>query len=267
MLTASNINFWIKSRRILDNVGTQLEAGELKVILGPNGAGKSSLFRILSGETVCKLGNVKYNGQTLSSYKSAQLALVRAVMPQSSRLSFPFLAKEVVEMGLMNVYVKDAESIVEEVMIKTNTWHLKDQLFGNLSGGEQQRVQFSRALVQIWEEKPYPRYLLLDEPTSSMDISQQHQILHLIHALKKKNIGVLAILHDLNLAALYADKLILLKEGRIIAQGTKNEILTSENLFNTFDYPIEVIQHPVTGKPLVYPQPIHSHRTQNIISA
>jgi iron complex transport system ATP-binding protein len=266
MLKANNINYWIKSRRILDNVATRLEAGELKVILGPNGAGKSSLFRILSGETVCKLGNVNYNGQNLSLYKSAQLAKVRSVMPQSSRMSFPFMAKEVVEMGLMNVHVRDAESVIAEVMTKTNTWHLKDQLLSNLSGGEQQRVQLSRALVQIWDDKPFPRYLLLDEPTSSMDISQQHQILHLIHALKKKNIGILIILHDLNLAALYADSLILLKEGRIIAQGNTKDILTSENLFKTFDYPIEVIQHPVTGKPMVYPQPIHLNRTQNIIS-
>ncbi|WP_240486037.1 heme ABC transporter ATP-binding protein [Anditalea andensis] len=251
----------------MENIYLQLNVGELKVVLGPNGAGKSSLFKILSGEATCKLGAVAYNGRNLQQYNAAHLAMVRSVMPQSSQLSFPFFAKEVVEMGLMNINNHNPTYSIQEVMLQTNTWHLKNQLYGNLSGGEKQRVQFSRALVQIWEEKPYPRYLLLDEPTSSMDISQQHQLLHLLLGLKKRNIGILVILHDLNLAALYADSLILLKEGKVIANGVKDEVLTAENLFQTFDYPIEVLRHPVTGKPLIAPQPVHTNFQQTIKSA
>lgn len=267
MLEANAINFWIKNKRILENIDLSLKPGELNVILGPNGAGKSSLFRILSGEIICKLGEVKYNGKQLSHFTSGQLATIRAVMSQSSQLSFPFLAREVVELGLMNAYAKYPSAITQEVMENTNTWHLKDELFGNLSGGEKQRVQLSRTLVQIWEEKPHPRYLLLDEPTSSMDISQQHQILHLLQSLKKRNIGVLAILHDLNLATIYSDKLILLKKGKIIAQGKTELVLSTNNLFTTYDYPIEVIQHPVTGRSVVYPQPVHTHQSQKFKTA
>lgn len=117
----------------------------------------------------------------------------------------------------------------------------KDQLLGNLSGGEKQRVHLARVLAQIWENKSFPRYLLLDEPTSSMDIAQQHHILQLIAQLKHQNIGILTILHDLNLAANYADNVVLLKRGAILNQGPTREIMTPRNLRELFDYPIQVI--------------------------
>src|SRR5690606_40573359 len=107
------------------------------------------------------------------------------------------------------------KKLLKEVIIETHTWDLREQQYGMLSGGEKQRVQLARVLVQIWEMRPYPRYLLLDEPTSSMDIAQQHHVLQIVSRLKKRNIGVLAIVHDLNLAAAYADKVVLLKEGLV----------------------------------------------------
>lgn len=240
MLQARDIHFCIHNRPIVDRATLQLESGELTVILGPNGAGKSSLFKVLSGDSTCKHGSVHYNGKALSDYKSIQLAQVRAVMPQHSSLSFPFTVFEVVELGLLPLGKTFRKELLQEVMVETQTWELKDCLYGNLSGGEKQRVQLARVLVQIWDKRPFPRYLLLDEPTSSMDIALQHHVLSIIQRIKSRNIAVLAILHDLNLAANYADKVILMKNGNILYQGKVNEVMTGPKLQAVFGHPIEV---------------------------
>lgn len=240
MLQAQDIHFCIRNLPIVDKANVSLAPGELTVILGPNGAGKSTLFKVLAGEIPCKYGKVDYNGSPIDGFSAKSLALVRAVMPQHSSLSFPFKALEVVELGLLSVGDSYREDLLEEVMKETQTWHLKDQLYGNLSGGEKQRVQLARVLTQIWDKKPFPRYLLLDEPTSSMDIALQHHVLRIIHKIKKRNIGVLAILHDLNHAANYADKVILLKKGRILHQGPVKEVMSASNLEEVFEHPIQV---------------------------
>ncbi|WP_439482248.1 heme ABC transporter ATP-binding protein [Cyclobacterium plantarum] len=240
MLEAKNIHFCINNKPIVDQVSIHLKPGEMTVLLGPNGAGKSTLFRLLSGELLCKQGMVRYNGLPISGLKPKELAHLRAVMPQHSTMTFPFQVIEVVMLGLMLSKKKYPSNTVEEVMKATHTWELKNQLYGNLSGGEKQRVQLARVLCQIWDIKSFPRYLLLDEPTSSMDIAQQHHILEIIGQLKHRNIGILAILHDLNLAANYADNAVLLKNGTVIKQGPIREVMTAENLQQNFDYPIHV---------------------------
>jgi iron complex transport system ATP-binding protein len=240
MLQAQDIHFCIRSMPIIDKATISLSPGELTVILGPNGAGKSTLFKVMAGEIPCKHGNVSYNGSPISIFSPKNLALVRAVMPQHSSLSFPFKALEVVELGLLSNGNPYRQDLVEEVMVETQTWHLRDKLYGNLSGGEKQRVQLARVLTQIWDKKPFPRYLLLDEPTSSMDIALQHHVLRIINKIKKRNIGVLAILHDLNLAANYADKVILLKKGKILYQGSVKNVMTASNLAEVFEHPIQV---------------------------
>lgn len=244
MLQAKNIHFCIRQRPIVDQADVLLQAGELLAVLGPNGAGKSTLLKILSGETSCKKGDIRYNGFPIRGLSSRALARVRAVMPQHCSLSFPFKAIEVVELGLGSQTISSPDDLLREVMTETNTWELRDQQYGKLSGGEKQRVQLARVLVQIWEIKPYPRYLLLDEPTSSMDIAQQHHVLQIVSRLKERNIGILAIVHDLNLAAAYADKVALLKDGVIRHQGEAAAVLTSENLEKTFDHPVKVAKDP-----------------------
>lgn len=242
MLQAKDIHFCIQNRPIVDRASMVLRPGELTVILGPNGAGKSSLFKVLSGEQVCKDGRVSYNGRPLDQFKNRQLAQVRSVMPQHSSLNFPFSVLEVVELGLLPLGKNYGADLLQEVMKQTQTWELRDCLYGNLSGGEKQRVQLARVLTQIWEKKPFPRYLLLDEPTSSMDIALQHHVLSIIQKIKERNIGVLAILHDLNLAANYADQVILMKKGNILFQGKAESVMNTENLMQVFDHPIKVYQ-------------------------
>jgi iron complex transport system ATP-binding protein len=136
MLQAQDIHFCIRNMPIIDRASISLKPGELTVILGPNGAGKSTLFKVLAGEIPCKNGKVAYNGTPIHSFSAKNLALVRAVMPQHSSLSFPFKALEVVELGLLSGGDPTCLTLVEEVMTETQTWHLKDKLYGNLSGGK-----------------------------------------------------------------------------------------------------------------------------------
>jgi iron complex transport system ATP-binding protein len=244
MLQASSIHFCIQNRPIVNQASLTVEPGEILAVLGPNGAGKSTLFKILSGDTSCKHGHVSYNGTAIQGLKPAQLAEIRAVMPQHSSVNFPFSAQEVVELGLTTIKPKNPALILDEVMELTQTKHLAKQAFHSLSGGEKQRVQLARVLVQIWEQKPFPRYLLLDEPTSSLDIAQQHGVLGILRKLKARNIGVLIILHELNLAAQYADRIALLKKGNLAACASVPEVMQEQLLSEVFDYPVEVFPHP-----------------------
>jgi iron complex transport system ATP-binding protein len=247
MLKASKVHFCIRQRPIVEEISLELNPGEILAVLGPNGAGKSTLFRIISGEIKCKHGEIGYNGNDIYKLKSRELAEVRAVMPQHTLVNFPFTVQEVVELGLISTKAKDPSKLIREVLEATNTTHLRDQVFNILSGGEKQRVQLARVLVQIWETKPFPRYLLLDEPTSSLDIAQQHAVLKILKTLRSKNIGVLVILHELNLAAQYADKIALLKNGVIAKIGPVEEVLEEEILEHVFDHPIQLIANPATG--------------------
>ncbi|WP_297336259.1 heme ABC transporter ATP-binding protein [Algoriphagus sp.] len=251
MLQASDIHFCIRQRPIVKQASLEVKPGEILAVLGPNGAGKSTLFNLLTGETSCTRGNVHYNGTSVKQLKTKQLASIRAVMPQHSSVNFPFTAQEVVELGLPANTKTIGDKQLDQVMQLTQTLHLKDQSYHQLSGGEKQRIQLARVLIQIWEKKPFPRYLLLDEPTSSLDIAQQHIVLKILKQLKNQNIGVLLIIHDLNLAAHYADRVALIKDGLIAGIGPVKEVYTESLLSEVFDYPIQLIQHPKLNQILV----------------
>ena len=251
MLSAQAIHFCIRKKPIVDQANLVIQPGEILAVLGPNGAGKSTLFKILSGEIPCSHGQVEYNGLQIGSLKPRQLAEVRAVMPQHSSVNFPFSAREVIELGLITVKAKNPRKILDEVMYLTGTKPLQNKLYQHLSGGEKQRVQLARVLVQIWETKPFPRYLLLDEPTSSLDIGQQHAVLGILEKLKAKNIGILVILHELNLAAQYADRIALLKNGLVAKVGAVNEIMEEKLLSQVFDYPVQLMKNPLNGNWIV----------------
>lgn len=262
MLEAKNIQYLVQGRAIVNKVSLQLKPGELTAIVGPNGAGKSSLLKLLAGDYKVHAGEIKYNGKVIQNYRSRDLAKVRAVMPQHSQLTFPFKVKEVVELGLLSLGVSGGEELIEEVMIETQTWEFKDRLYGALSGGEKQRVQLARVLVQVWAESDQSKFLLLDEPTSSLDIAHQHQVLHIASKLKTKNIAVLAVLHDLNMAAAYADQVILLKEGKVYQQGTVAEVMASKHLEYVFEHPI-LVRDGFDGMPhLIQSLPVY-HQTHS----
>jgi len=256
MLTAASIHFCIRKHPILKQADVQLAPGSFAAILGPNGAGKSTLLKILSGELPCSHGEVRLNQQAIQKYTPGQLAEMRAVMPQFTQLSFPFKAAEVVALGCDDSRCRNPQKVMEEVMQATATEHLAFRYFADLSGGEKQRIQLARVLAQIWEPKPFPRYLLLDEATSSLDLAQQHLVMQAVSTLKTRNIGILAIIHDINLALAYADHLLLMKQGEITQQGYTEELLREDIFTQVYDHPVQIIKDKKTGKSFIISAPL-----------
>ena len=252
MIELTDIHFLIKNKPLLKQINLNIAAGEVTVILGPNGAGKSSLLRVVSKELRPQSGQIKYNGENIKTIGTCMLSRIRAVMSQHSHIVFPFSVEKVVELGAIpHESKRNRTAMLREVMELTDTWKFREREIQSLSGGERQRVHFARVLLQIWEPKPYPRFLLLDEPTSSMDIAQQHQLLQMATKLKHQNIGIMAILHDLNLAAQYADKIVLMRAGKIICSGSAHEVLQPKWLSQTYEHPLSVIYNPENNKPVI----------------
>ncbi|MFQ5838631.1 MAG: ABC transporter ATP-binding protein [Thermoplasmata archaeon] len=220
----------------LENVSLRVGPGEAMGVLGPNGSGKTTLLRALSGVLSPQRGTVLLDERSLLDLPNRQRAKLMGVVPQKSRVDFEFTAFEVVLMGRsphLDRFAVETETdfrAVREAMEATGTWELEARPFGQLSGGEQQRVIVARALVQG------PRILLLDEPTAHLDLRYQYEIMELITRLRKeRQLLVVAVFHDLNMAARYCDKAVLLRRGRIYAAGTLEEVLTVENLAAVYE--------------------------------
>ncbi|MFM5358856.1 heme ABC transporter ATP-binding protein [Aeromonas veronii] len=258
MLSCTRLSLRRGQRQILDGLDLDLESGTLTALLGPNGAGKSSLLKCLTGELEYE-GAITLFGADRRQWDSSQLAHRLGVLPQSSSLNFPFLCEEVVAMGRLPHSEPAArrDEIVAAAMTHAGVEHLAKRLYPGLSGGERQRVQFARVLAQIWQapsptgQAEQPRLLLLDEPTSALDLKYQHQLLTMARALANRNTAVLVVLHDLNLAARYADRLVMLERGKLMSDGTPAEVLTPELIARLYDYPAQVIHHPESGLPMV----------------
>ena len=256
MLVAENISVAVQRREILHQVSIQISPGRFSVVAGPNGAGKSTLLRILSNEMTANAGLVKVNGNALSTYHARALSQVRAVLPQHTQVQFAFTVEQIVGLGRhAHTTTRDENAaILAEVMALTETEKFRKRIYHSLSGGERQRVQLARVLAQVWETSVFPRYLLLDEPTASLDIAQQDIIFNLARAACKRNIGVLAIVHDLNLAVQYADDILFLREGRCVAYGTTEQVFSQDNVAETFGCPVTLYHLANRAHPFVVPE-------------
>ena len=225
-------------------------------VTGPNGSGKSSFLRIFSGELPATEGNVYYAGKKIKDIKKEELAKQRAVMSQQPELSFPLTVEEVVMMGRyphfdFNPNKKD-EAICEEVMNRMELQPFRERNYLTLSGGEKQRVQYARVLAQIWEKPTNGcRYLFLDEPLNNLDINYQQQFLKIAKEFIGKETVIIAVMHDLNLAIQFADKLFFFKEGSLAAQGAPEIVLTEELIKNIFNVEARIIQNQVSNTPLL----------------
>lgn len=243
MIAAKQLSIVRNGRHLLRGVDLEVAPGLFTAIAGPNGAGKTSLLKALSGESTYQ-GTLKINGTDAGKYSVAELSKVRAVLPQSTHMQFPFTVQQVVQMG-----GKKIDDVMELTGI--TAWRRRNYL--TLSGGEQQRVQLARVLAQVWEIKSYPRYVLLDEPTSNLDLAQQQLIFGLVKHACERNIGVLAIVHDLNQVVQVADKLYFLKDGRVVANGNPKEIFTKKIIEETFCCKVNVYHDPCTDCPYIIP--------------
>lgn len=254
MLSAQNVTFRLQKTQLLDAVNLTIAPGQVTAVIGPNGAGKTSLLKILSGEWQASVGTVSLQGRTLSQWPVAELAQRLAVLPQQSALDFPFLVEEVVGLGRYPHSGSKAQdaAIIHGALTAVDALHLQGRNYITLSGGEKQRVHLARVLAQVWQSPECgERYLLLDEPTSALDLAHQHVILKIARRLASEDVGVLIILHDLNLAAHYADQILMLKQGQCVAQGSAETVLTEVNIRHVFAVATNVMAHPETGKPLI----------------
>ncbi len=246
---ARELRYSIAQREILAGLNFTLCEGETTALLGPNGAGKTTLLRILAGELTPQGGEVEFFGMDAKS-----MARHRAVLPQSSSLTFDFTALEVALMGRYphnkgRETKKDVE-IARAALNEAGVEHLAERIYTQLSGGEKQRVHFARTMAQIWEE---PRLLLLDEPISNLDPAFQHKLLTTAKTFAARGAAVLVILHDFNMAAQYAEKLLLLSGGKLTGCGCACEVLTPESIEAVFQLKSAVVPHPYLNCPLVLP--------------
>jgi iron complex transport system ATP-binding protein len=215
---------------------------------------------VLSGDAVPDSGSVSMNGRALSAWARRDLARARAVLPQDSALGFAFTALEVVLMG-RSPHVTWSETpadyeIAGRALELVEAAHRAERIYPTLSGGERQRVQLARVLAQVWEHSDVEhRYVLLDEPTSNLDLAHQFLTLDVAGRFAREGAGVLVILHDLNLAAHYADEVVLLEAGRLAAAGPPDSVLVPETIARVFGMSVRVDRHPATGGPLVIPLP------------
>lgn len=225
---------------LLRGVSVQFEAGRFAAILGPNGAGKSSLLSLLSGQRQPSAGQVLLHGEALAGHAPAALATRRALLPQDLSIAFDYTVQEVVELGRYphrrqpsrRPGMGEAE-IVQRAMQATGVAGLAQRVLNTLSGGERARAQLARVLAQIWEPPPSgaSRWLLLDEPTAALDVHHQHAVLRLARDWAQQHgVGVVAVLHDINLALRYADQAVLVQTGCIVADGLPAQVLNVETV-------------------------------------
>lgn len=238
---------------LLASVDFQLAPGERLAVLGENGAGKSTLLRLLAGESpgpgLRSSGEVHIAGRRIGAWTARQLARLRAVLPQQTDLAFAFNALELVQLARYPHDETEARSltIARQALRLAEAAAFEQREVATLSGGERARVFLAVCFAQLWETQvEQPRYLLLDEPTAALDLAHQHHLLDTARRFaNERGLGLLAILHDLNLAAQYADRLLLLRQGRLLAQGRPDEVLTAERIAQGFGVSSCILAHPL----------------------
>lgn len=259
MIEARRLSVSIGRKPILTGVDLEAPPGRITAIVGPNGSGKTTMLKALSGD-LPYTGEVRMNGVPLSAMKPWQAAAQRAVLPQSTSLSFPYTVREIVKLGLLSgrsgVPEGHVESLPEQALARVDLAGFAGRFYQELSGGEQQRVQLARVLCQVWAPvlEGRARYLLLDEPVSSLDIKHQLIIMKIAADFAAAGGGVVAILHDLNLTARVADRVAVMHEGRLAAAGTVHDVLDDALISRVFDCRLKVGVAPPSGMPFVLPQ-------------
>jgi iron complex transport system ATP-binding protein len=240
MLSVHQVTRKVGEKTLVDRVSAKFEPGRLSLIIGPNGAGKSTLIKLLSKQLRPDEGTISYDATEIGAFTHRELAKIRAVLSQNIEVSFPLRVWEVVMMGRYPHFTGRPRPVDEkacrDVMQFFEVSEMADRDYLTLSGGERQRVHFARVLAQIWfSGTAKNRYLFLDEPLTFLDIYYQFEFMgKLQHLLKSGDLVVVGVVHDLNLAARFADQLLLLHEGKVLAHGSTDAVLTRENIKAAF---------------------------------
>ncbi len=234
MIKIQNLSYRIKDRSIIKDFDLLMDKGQFVSIIGANGAGKSTLLRLIAGELKANSGSISIKNKLVNQYSIKELATFRAYLHQSNSMEIPFTVEQVVAMGRYHKSKSgpQEEQIITECLTVCALEKLADRSIRELSGGEQQRVHLARVLAQLWDVDD--GVLLLDEPISNMDIQYQHQTLAIAKAFSKIGFLVVAVLHDLNLAAQYSDSVLMMKAGRSWWYGSPTEVFNQQNIYTIF---------------------------------
>lgn len=253
MINVQQLSYRIGPKKIVDNISFEARPGEITAIIGANGAGKSTLLKLLCREIIPVTGTVMLRGKDLNSYSLKELARMRSVLTQHNTISVSFTAMDLVLMGRYPHFENQPSAhdlqMVEQAMHSVGITHLRARSYETLSGGEQQRVQLARVIAQIQDMSG--AWLFLDEPTNGLDLLHQQQLLLQARAMADEGYGVICILHDINLAAAYADQILLLKNGKQLVAGPPKEVISAENIYEAFGLKVQLLQHENFKCPLV----------------
>lgn len=247
-----DVGYRIGRARILRHVTLEVPYGRVLALVGPNGAGKSTLLGVLTGDTAPTEGSIALDGRPLDRWAPVELSRARSVLLQSNQVAFSFTARQVVEMSRAPWIGTDGsgddERAIADAVARADVAPLTARAFPTLSGGEKARVSLARVLAQ---ETPV---VLLDEPTAALDLRHQEDVLRITRDLAAAGRAVVVVLHDLSLAAAYADEIAVMHEGRVVAHGTPDEVITAEQIEAVYGTPVRVMPDPDTGRPLVVPR-------------
>lgn len=248
-LHAQAVGVALGKRAVVRDASLLARAGEVTAIVGPNGSGKTTLMRALAGELPAS-GTITLNGRDLSRTPPAQIAAMRAVLAQATPLAFPFTVAEVVRLGVEATgRARDPGHAIDEALARVDLAGYGGRLYQMLSGGEQQRVHLARVLAQVGAAtgQEGSRWLLLDEPVSSLDIGHQLMVMRIAADHARAGGGVVAVMHDLNLTAAFADQVVMMRNGCIVAAGAPKMVLTSAHLCEAYNCPLRVNVAPRSG--------------------
>lgn len=270
MIDVWNIAVRKGGKNIIKRAALQIRPGRVSVIIGKNGAGKSTLLEALTGAHAISRGTIRWDGVELAQIDLQWLARRRAVLSQSVGLAFPMRVYDLVEMGAYvcqrSLSPAEKKAWITDALAEVEMQDFQDRLFHTLSGGEQKRVLLAKCIVQLHcgHQPGLHQYLFLDEPTSSLDIHQQFKLMELIGGLvRKRKIGVFAILHDINLAAQFADEILMIQAGEIIARGCPEQVLTPAIIEKTLGVRAIIRPHPIFKRPHVTTFPVNGKPRAN----
>ena len=256
IIELNSLSYQINEKTLLDNLSLKIKEGDMISIIGPNGSGKSTLVKLISGELNPSKGLVLFNNKSNQEWDPIQLALNRSVLSQANHLSFSFSVFDIVMMGRYPAKSlglnENHHEICKLILKKFDLIECINRNYTTLSGGEKQRVQLARVIAQIWSKNHFSnKLLILDEPTSYLDIKHQDFLFEFLELLNKKGLTIIMVLHDLNHAIIKSNKIIMLKNSKLIAFGDVNKIIHLDKLSQVFDVKLDLIKNKKLKKPII----------------
>ncbi|MDA9116824.1 heme ABC transporter ATP-binding protein [Pontimonas sp.] len=252
LITCESIGLALDGRAIIKNVSLEVFPGEVLALVGPNGAGKSSILSVMAGDVPATSGMASLGAKDVTKYRPDEAARVRSVLMQSNQVSFPFSVGEIVDMGrapwARTPQFSDDDEAIEQALEQADVAHLVERRFNQLSGGERARVSFARVLAQ---RTPV---VLLDEPTAALDLKHQESVMRAIRGLADRGCAVVVVVHDLSIAAGYADRIAMIVEGKLDAIGTPSEVIVADRVSRVYGVEVDIESIGRPPRPVILPR-------------